>query len=89
MYDRPSCIGCSFFDVSMLRMMTFRYDLIRIRFEGTCDLICNDTDYLLDDIRNLDIYGLAKANREYCDLSYSKSLHQGCYPKDEISSSER
>ena len=72
LYDKPSFIGTSVFDLSKLHMMYLHYEVIHKNFEGKYNLIYTDTDSLVYGTRHHDIFEWISQHREHFDLSDSK-----------------
>ena len=71
-YDKPLYVGTSILDLSKLHMMKFHYDVIHKEFENKHDLLYSDTDSLVYNIKDPDIYEWMKNNKQHFDLSDSK-----------------
>ena len=70
-YDKPMYVGTSVLDLSKLCMMEFHYNVIHKEFEGKYNLLYSDTDSLIYDIRDPDIYKWIGNNKDHFDLSDS------------------
>ena len=93
-YDKPMYVGTSVLDLSKLCMMEFHYNVIHKEFEGKYNLLYSDTDSLIYDIRDPDIYKWIGNNKDHFDLSDSlrpelknnKNKKVICKYKDEMNS---
>jgi hypothetical protein len=74
-YDKPVYVGCAILDLSKLKMLEFRYNVIDKQFGDRAKLIYSDTDSFVYEIEHEDIYDWQKQNEhEWFDLSDSKRL---------------
>jgi hypothetical protein len=70
-YDKPMYVGTSILDLSKLCMLDFHYNVIHNQFEGNYNLLYSDTDSLVYEIRDTDIYNWISNNKNHFDLSDS------------------
>ena len=71
--NKPIYVGTSILDLSKVCMMDFHFNVIHKQFEGNYSLLYSDTDSLVYEFRNLDIYEWLNNNREHFDLTKLKN----------------
>jgi hypothetical protein len=71
LYNKPVYIGATILDLSKLCMMDFHYNVIQKNFENRYNLIYTDTDSLIYQIYDEDVYDWVKKNKHHFDLSDS------------------
>ena len=67
--NKPIYVGTSILDLSKVCMMNFHYNVINETFKDNYSLLYSDTDSLVYEIRNTDVYKWIDQNRQHFDLS--------------------
>ena len=67
--DKPIYVGTSILDLSKVCMMNFHYNVMNEHFKENYSLLYIDTDNLVYEIRNNDVYEWMKNNKTHFDLT--------------------
>ena len=67
--NKPIFVGTSVLDLSKVTMMNFHYNVIDKNFHGNHSVLYSDTDSLVYEIRNQNVFTWITNNKEYFDLS--------------------
>ena len=67
--NKPIYVGTSILDLSKVTMMNFHYNVIDKNFHGNHSVLYSDTDSLVYEIRNQNVFTWINNNREHFDLS--------------------